>query len=336
VSILPYTRKIQKIGESFFISLPKSWIERSGLGRGDAVTIVETQNGSLSLRGESRRREPREITLIVEENEPIRSLRRRLTGAYVDGFDIIRLKSEKGFSDEQNDAIRWITDELFGLEIVELSSQQIVIQCLLAKTFPAEGMIEGIHRTIKSMFNDVILALEQRNNARAQSVIRRTRYVKRLSLMVHRLLRSLIAFPGEINDKIKPIDSVDFLRVIERITEISGSVRRVAESILAMKNEVDEHVRRELINLCDRILKMYDDSIRALMNRDVQLANNVIDGEIEFTDLLNYLMKSDNKISISASTFPFIHRIIDNLERIGIYAVEIAEIAIDRAEETPQ
>ena len=337
-SKLSYTRKIQKIGESFFVSLPKSWIERNHLGRGDSVTLVEMQDGSLSLRGEPKRREPREIMLIVEEDEPVRSLRRRLTGAYVDGFDLICLKSKRGFTDEQHDAIRRITEGLFGLEIVELSSHQIMIQCLLTRTIPIEKMIDGIHNTIKSMFGEAISTLERREHMKAKSVIRRTRYVKRLSLMVHRLLRSLIAFPEDINEEIKPIDSVDFLRVVERITEISGAVRRIAESILMWKNDINESIREKLIDLCGRVLRLYDDSIQALMHKDIQLANQVIDEkmELEFTDLLNYLMETEQETLVSASTFPLIHRIIDNLERISIYAVEIAEIAIDRAEETPQ
>jgi len=333
-----HTRKIQKIGESFFVSLPKSWIERNGFSRGDTVTLVENQDGTISLYGESKKREPKEITLNVEKNESIRSLRRRLTGAYVDGFDLIRLKTETEFSDKQQDAIREITEGLFGLEIVELSSQQIIIQCLLTRTIPIERMINGIHNTIKSMFSETISALEERKTVKAQGVIRRTRYVKRLSLMVHRLLRSLIAFPNERIEKIKPIDGVDFLRVIERVTEISGAVRRIAESILMWKNLEGDFLREKLANLCGKVLRLYDESIQALMRKDIWLANHVIDEkmDLQFSEIWDFLLKAEQERMISVSAFPFLHRIIDNLERISLYTVEIAEIAIDHAEETSE
>ena len=332
---MSYTRKIQKIGKSFFISLPKQWIERNSLSKGDIVTLIENPNGTISLYGEPKNRELKEITLTVEKDEPIRSLRRRLTGAYVDGFDLIRLKTKNGFSDEQQDAIREITEGLFGLEIVELSSKQIIIQCLLTKTLPIERMINGIHNTIISMFSETITALKEKNSLKAQGVIRRTRYVKRLSLMIHRLLRSLIAFPDEKMEEIKPIDGVDFLRVVERITEISGAVRRIAESVLMWKDQDDDSLREELSSLCSRVLKLYDESVQALMHKDIWRANHVIDEkmELKFSEILNQLLKADQKPLISVSTFPFIHRIIDNLERISIYTVEIAEIAIDHAEE---
>jgi len=335
---LSYTRKLQKIGESFFVSLPKSWIERNRLSRGTTITLIENQDGAISLYAESRNREPKEITLAVERNESIRSLRRRLTGAYVDGFDLIRLKTETEFSDEQQDAIREITEELFGLEIVELLSKQIIIQCLLTKALPIERMVNGIHNTIKSMFSETISALEERKPMKIQGVIRRTRYVKRLSLMLHRLLRSLIAFPDERVEKIKPIDCVDLLRVVERLTEVSGSVRRIAESVLMWQNRGEDFLREKLSSLCSKVLELYDEAIRALMYEDVRLANHVIDEkmELEFSDLWNYLLKAEQEPLISPSVFPFLHRIIDNLERISIYTVEIAEIAIDHAEEASQ
>jgi len=335
---LSYTRKLQKIGESFFVSLPKSWVERNSLGRGDTVTLIENQDGAISLYAESRNRELKEIIITVEKNESIRSLRRRLTGAYVDGFDLIQLKTETEFSDEQQDAIREITEGLFGLEIVELSSRQIIIQCLLRKALPIERMINGIHNTIKSMFSETISALEEKRGMTVQGVIRRTRYVKRLSLMVHRLLRSLIAFPDGRVGKIKPIDCVDFLRVIERITEIYGAVRRIAESVLMWQNRGGDFLQGKLASLCSKVLGLYDESIRALMYKDIRLANHVIDEkmEAEFSNLWNYLLKAEQEPLISTSAFPFLHRIIDNLERISIYTVEIAEIAIDHAEEASQ
>ena len=154
--------------------------------------------------------------------------------------------------------------------------------------------------------------------------------------MIHRLLRSLIAFPDERVKEMKPIDGVDFLRVVERMTEISGAVKKIAESILMWKKRSDDPLMERLIDLCREVLKLYDESIQALMYKDIRLANNVIDEKmkLEFSNLLNHLLGEEQEPLISASAFPFVHRIIDNLERISIYTVEIAEIAIDHAEES--
>ena len=118
---MTYTRKLQKIGESLFVSLPKVWTKKTKLNRGDTVTIVENPDGSVTLYPEVKESILKQTTLVVESGESIRSLRRRVTGAYVDGFDLIRLEAKGKFPDDQQDAIREIMVDLFGLEIVELT-----------------------------------------------------------------------------------------------------------------------------------------------------------------------------------------------------------------------
>ena len=45
-------------------------------------------------------------------NESMRSIKRKITGAYVDGFDVIKLRSVGKFSDDQEDAIRELISPL--------------------------------------------------------------------------------------------------------------------------------------------------------------------------------------------------------------------------------
>ena len=332
---MPYTRRLQRIGGSLFVSLPKPWVRQMQLSRGDTVVLVKQLDGSVALYPEAKEGTPKEITLEAEPDESTRSLRRRITGAYVDGFDLIRLVSAVKFTDEQQDAIREITEDLFGLEIVELSSDSITIQCLLAKTLPIERMIQRIHGTIKSMFGETILALREGDPKVAKGVIKRTRDVKRLSLVVHRLLRSLILFPTERIPEMEPIDSVDFLRVIDRITETSGDLRKVAESVLMWEQSHFDSFPEKLLRTCGKAMNLYDWSMQAFMSKDISLANQVLDENLQpdFDDLWNFLLKAEKKAKISAPTFSHVHRIMDNLEQIEVYSQEIAEIAIDRAEE---
>lgn len=331
---MSYTRKLQKIGESLFVSLPKSWAEKMQITRGNTVTLVEQLDGSIALYPEVKEDIPRQITLNVDVNESERSLRRRIVGAYVDGFDVIKLEATDKFTEKQQDVIRNITEALFGLEIIEITSNLITIQCLLTKTLPIEKTIWRIHSIIKSMFSETVLALKERNPKAAKGVIKRTRDVKRLSLVVHRLLRSLILFPTKRMPEIKPIDSVDFLRVIDKITESSGSVKKIAESVM-MWGQSPHFILEPLLKICVKVLDLYDWSMQALMSKDVPLANRVLDGklELDFDNLWDLLMKAEENKEISGSMFSYVHRILDNLKQIHIYALEIAEIAIDRAEE---
>jgi phosphate uptake regulator len=332
---MTYARKLQKIGESLFVSLPKVWTKKTKLNRGDTVTIVENPDGSVTLYPEVKESILKRTTLVVESGESIRSLRRRVTGAYVDGFDLIRLEAKGKFPDDQQDAIREITVDLFGLEIVELTSNSVTVQCLLTKTLPIERMIQRIHSNARAMFGETIAALRERDPKVAKSVIKRMRDVKRLSLVVHRLLRSLILFPTEWTLDMKPIDSVDFLRVIDKITEISGGIRKIAESIVMWEYPHSDDVVEKLVEISDREMGLYDWSMQALMSKDIRLANRVLDENLQlgFDGLWNLLLKVEQESEVSAAAFSHMHRIMDNLKQIEVYSQEIAEIAIDRAEE---
>lgn len=333
---MAYTRKLQKIGESLFVSLPKTWVKRMQLDKGDSVTLVEQPDYSVVIHPQVRNEHLKQIVLNVDAEEQTRSFGRKITGAYVDGFDVIKLEAIDRFTDEQHDAIRGITKELFGLEIVELSANLVTIQCLLTKTLPIERMIQTIHSTIKSMFGETISALKDGNSKAARGVVKRTRDIRRLSLVLHRLLRSLILYPTEQIQEMKPIDCVDFLRAIDKITEVSASVNKIAESVAIRGSSFPDSILEPLLANSVRILELYDWSIQALMSKDIPLANRVLDAkpQPDFDDLWEILMKETLLMpEISSPISSHVPRIIDNLKRMYEYALEIAEIAIDRAEE---
>lgn len=331
---MTYARKIQKIGESLFVSLPKKWVEQVHLNQGNVATLVEQPDGSVAVYPEIKKDVLKQISLPVKVNESKRSLRRRIVGAYVDGFDVIVLRAGDKLSNKQQDIIREITETLFGLEIIEVTSHFITVQCLLTKTLPIDKTILRIHNMMKSMFSETISALKERNSDAARSAIKTTHDIKRLSLVVHRLLRSLILFPTEREPEMKPIDSVDFLRVIDKTTEISASVKEIAESVIVWDSAFPDFILEPLLKACAKVLQLYDWCMEALMSSDIALANRVLDEKLElhFDDLWE-LVKMKEKIEISGPMFSSMHRIVGSLRQTYAYALEIAEIAIDRAEE---
>ncbi|MCK4475076.1 phosphate uptake regulator PhoU, partial [Candidatus Bathyarchaeota archaeon] len=225
---MPETRKIQEIGKSLYVSLPRDWTRQMQLKRGDVVTLIPQQDGSISVYPEVKEEEPRQIILDTDE-ESEQSLRRRITGAYVDGFDIIQLRAENRFTDKQQDTIRKITEDLFGLEVVDAASNVVTIECLLKPTLPIEKTIHRINNIVKSMFDETVSALKEQDITLAKGVPRRIRDINRLSFVIYRALRSLILSPrlaerGEMS----LIDSVDYLRVLHRITGTAYSIKNTS------------------------------------------------------------------------------------------------------------
>jgi phosphate uptake regulator len=330
---MPETRKVQEIGKSLYISLPRDWTKQMQLKRGDMVALIPRQDGSISVYPEAKEEGPRQIILDTN-GESEQSLRRRITGAYVDGFEIIQLRAENRFTDKQHDIIREITEELFGLEVVHAASNVVTIECLLKPTLPVEKSIHRIHNIVKSMFDETISALKEQDVSLAMGVPRRIRDTTRLSFVIYRALRSLILFPRlAVRGEISLIDSVDYLLVLHRITGTAYSIKNTSESIVEMgKRALPISISKPLFETCALTQKSYDWAIQALVSKDITLANRVLDVKPDFEKLWNLCLKANKNSEISSLTFSHAHRVIDSLKQIQQYAAEIAEIAIDRAE----
>ena len=329
------TRKLQRIGgTTLYVSLPKRWIKRMNLKQGDKVTVASQPDDSIYIYPTTKTESVREILLEINTENSKQSLKRGITAAYVDGFDTFRLKAEEGFTDEQQDTIREIVDQLFGLELIEITGNAITIQCLLKQDLPITKNMQRIHNVILSMFSETISALNTQNINRVKGLSRRRHDVKRLSLVTNRLLRSLIIFPSSVETReISLIDCVDYLRILHIIAEIADNVNRISESVPALgEHPLPKPILDPLCQVSLSIKELYDHSIQALLTGDILLANRVLDRKENLENLWGMCRQAGEQAEISCLVLSYAYLLIDNLKQIQQYADEIAEIAIDRAE----
>jgi len=328
------TRKIQKIGNTLYISIPKSWTNQLQLRQGEKVKLVTQQDGSISIYPKSEDARPREITLNINSKSSSQSLKREVIGAYLDGFDTIELKTETTFTEDQQDAIREIINDLLGLEVIEATSNTILIECLLKQKMPVNKTINRIHNVIISMFTETISALETQNVDLLKGLTRRTQDIKRLSLVTNRLLRSIILFPKPSQkEEITLIDCVDYLQILHITAEITQNLKKIAESInLLIDHQLLKSLTKLIVETSTSIKKLYSDFIQALLSKDIPLTNNILDTSFNLANLWSLCLKANEKAEISSLALTNIRLVIDSLYQIQQHIHEIANISIDRAE----
>ena len=329
------TRKLQRIGgTSLYVSLPKEWAREMQLKQGDEVTLTQRSDGSVSIHPAVVPEEPRQIVLKIKAEESERFLKRRIVAAYVDGFDIIQIEGEKRFTEDQHDIIREVTEALFGLEVTEVTSNNTTIQCLLTPKLPIEKTFQRIHNVISSMFTETISALKEHDINLAKSVSKRIQDVERLHLVIYRTLRGSIVFPRAIQQmEMSLIDSVDYLRILHRVTQIADHVNGIAMSIVELGEETfPDDIQERVCETSDFIGKLYDKSVTALLNQDIQLANDILDYTLNFEKLWSLCRNADEKSETSSMALLYAYLLIDHLKEIHRYTTEIAEITIERVE----
>jgi phosphate uptake regulator len=327
------TRKIQKIGNTLYVSIPKSWTDQLQLKHGEKVTLV-SKDGSITIYPKAEDPRPREITLSLNSKNSAQSIKRGIIAAYLDGFDTIEVKTETTFTEDQQDIIRETINNLFGLEVIEVTGNTMMIVCLLKQKMPINKTITRIHNVIMSMFNETISALEKQNLDLTKGLTRRTQDIKRLFLVTNRLLRSIILFPQPPQtEELTLIDCVDYLQILHITAEITENLKKIAESIIPLIDyQLPAPIMKLLVETSTGIKELYDSSIQALLRKDILLANNILDTFFNLANLWSLCLKANKKTEISSLALANLRLIIDGLEHIQQHAYEIANISIDRAE----
>ena len=155
-------RKVVALGQSSrVISLPKTWLRSNNIDQGDWVSIHPMANGSLFVYpSNSLPKEVRSINIKLGANESDASITRKTIGAYMDGYSLVNLTSEKIFTVSQQAAIRRISGTLYMM-IIESEASSITLEALIDEDRASVlSGVERIHLITYSMFRDTIKALK--------------------------------------------------------------------------------------------------------------------------------------------------------------------------------
>jgi len=109
---------IQLAKSTLVVSLPKAWLEKQGIHKGDKVSLDEKEDRIVIRSGKKKKAS---IALDIKKGQTFTS--RHVADLYIRGFDEVKIS----FKDES--VMRSIEKEdLLGFEIVERSKQYVVIR----------------------------------------------------------------------------------------------------------------------------------------------------------------------------------------------------------------
>ncbi|AKB74224.1 hypothetical protein MSLAZ_0963 [Methanosarcina lacustris Z-7289] len=260
-----------------------------------------------------------------------KALERNIIAAYLYGYDRMEFSSKRILA-EQKQVIRKVCYKLIGPEIIEESSNCVVIQDLLN---PNELHIKkGIQRMsliTGSMQKDAIRALKTVDHDLALDVSQRDDEVDRLFLLISKQFRSVLC-GGRIPDSSKTSieEYHDFRMAASPIERIADHSQRIANVASKMQEPVREDVMEIIEDLSNTYMELVKRAVDSLYDANTSLANQVIDSidgmRLRVTELHASILKLEaHEIMISLGM------IVDSLSRIGDLGSNIAEIAINSA-----
>lgn len=173
------------------VSLPKEWIDANSLEKGSQVEIDAGQD-SISISAHPDARPTREIVIsypLPEEENIVADI----TGAYLLGFDIIRIDSVRNIPARDREEIRNSMRRLVGMEIIEEDSSHINMQFLLdAATLNPGKILKRMSSIALGMYDEVVRGLVSDDKSNLQTISKRDVEVNRQYFLLVRLIRSTL------------------------------------------------------------------------------------------------------------------------------------------------
>ena len=269
-----FTRRLQKIGSSILVSLPKEWIDANNLDKTNQVEI-ETNKNNLSIRTQLSKRPSKdiEITYPLPKGE---SIVPTITGAYLLGFDMIKIVSKSPISITDRESVRGSTRRLVGMEIIDEDATNISVQFLLDETsINPQNILKRMSSIALGMFSDVVSSLESGDKTNLETIANRDAEINRQYFLLVRLIRSTIMdtrLAGIFN--LENIDILDY-RIAANTLEIAGdTVVELSKSLI--KSNLSKKELKKLYDFAKDIDEIQIKSIDSFISNNRMLAINAI------------------------------------------------------------
>jgi phosphate uptake regulator len=285
-----FVRRLQRIGSSLLVSLPKEWIDANNLEKSSQVEI-ETGHDTISISANKETRPTKElkITYPLPKEENIVA---DITGAYLLGYDIIQINSKTTIPSEDREKIRNSMRRLVGMEIIEEDASHINMQFLLdATTLNPEKILKRMSSLALGMYDDVSNGLILDDKSNLQSLSNRDVEVNRQYFLLVRLIRSTLVDRRLANAfNLENIDILDY-RVAANLLENAG------DSIVEISNFIyKSSLSKEYSNKIFKVVKDFnalaEKSINAFTKPDRLLAIEAISLHKKYEKNLNSLKTS--------------------------------------------
>ncbi|MEA3137746.1 MAG: hypothetical protein QOC71_2027 [Thermoplasmata archaeon] len=326
-------RKIQVTGGStHVVSLPKKWVDRTGLGRSDTVAIHEEPDGSLLLIPHSEGKiASRTLTVTLPDLPSEEEVVRRLVGAYLAGADEIHIRSAHKMDPKVRQIVRDITRDLVGVEILEESANAMILQDLVGVAdMDLRKTLTRMQRIARIMYDDAVMALQARDVEAAHSVAQRDDELDRLLWMVSKQMHALLEQPRlAAKLSVRPAEALNLFLAARALERMGDHAAKICQNVVELKGDtVPKTVIESLVAQADTVRKIWDDAFTSLKRPDFDTASAAADrGEeaAKWRKTFPALVRGLDYESVGPLVL-----IADSIDRTRGYAIDLAETAMNQ------
>ena len=315
-------RKLQRVGASFLISVPKRWVQGHSLEKGSTLLVHERADGMLII-SPGLAEEPIQRKSVITHST---DLSRTILASYLAGNDVIELKLGDAMTSSLKREVKRMALFLVGAEVIEEDAAMMTLQCLIPRSFNLLTYLKRTYEIAAKMHEDAVRAFIRRDQELAQDVINRDQEVDRLYFLVVRQLRRAISSPTG-DHRLSPLNLLDYRLVAKEVETIADCGVGIAEQVqvkpVALVNQEFSNVLNELSH---QVLLAHREAIAAVLQQDEKRAYEVIKMKSEIKILIQRLTAV--LVTQDQTFLPLLDRVVHYLERISESSIDIADLVI--------
>ncbi len=311
---------------TILVSLPKAWVRKNGIRKGDTLAVEELSARKLIVRPyEGSQDEPKQIA-IDYPGDDLSQVTNNVTGAYLLGYDVIRVAGSKVIAREDRAGIKATIGRLVGLEIMDEDSKRISMQFLLEPTvIVPEKVVRRMSGLLDGMLRDTAEALAKGDPKLLALVSERDDEVDRLYFLLVRATRAAIVRPEVAEGYgLSPVDLLDYRVLASFLESVGDAVRELSHKLQPGVNS--KAIAREYAACVTKLLNMNDLATQAFISRRPGRPNTlnrqVNALAMEVTDDLGSIAKLPTGDGAGTA------ETLASLERVSKLLVDVADLAV--------
>jgi phosphate uptake regulator len=254
-------RKLQKIGNTYYVAIPTKWVEENKLKKGEEILLTIRHDGNILIYSNKL---PEEKTVNIKFDKYID---RRILSYYLLGYHTINVISDQKFAEEEREKILNTAKNLIGLEIVEETMNSITLHNLIndASINPIKLLLR-LNAITSTMYVEIIKGFYEEDETLIKQVIDRDNDVDRLYFLMVRQIRSLLQNETILNKlNLTYTDCLD-LRIAGLILEkIGDECVKIAEYLL--NNKIGKGTLQTLKKITEEIQEIQERAIIRFLNK---------------------------------------------------------------------
>lgn len=322
---MEFRRLIKFGGSSYVISIPKSWIEKNNLSKGDNIYLEEHFN-ELKLSTSERKKDKETTKEINAKNQSLSYVNREIISAYINGYNNIIIQ---GYVVKDLEKIRHMLHNLVALEILEQTSSKIIAKCLLDESeVSIDETVRRLYRIINSIMEDInetcgLLKKSKLTTVDSQNLLNihteifnRDKDINRIFYLGLRIINEASEDPAMLKTIGKSHKELGMLLLLLDSLEKMGDELKGLARYLNPKYSLKS--KEYIMKYFSIMHKIYCDSMTAYFKNDIKMAHQLATDTKEVITNLWKETKGDEGYTLIIDRIVILLRLSRNILRIVI------------------